>query len=266
MGRVKIPYYVVVKGRGYWRPTPRMKALGFSIVRCGPDGPEAWKVASEWDQRWQAVRRGDALPPIDVANLSRDQAEIVRRYPPHSVGAAFQAYIRTDEWVARALSARNKVWWPAWYRIRDMWGDLDPNSIEFAMMSRWRAGLEKIHGRSVAHKTLRVWRSLWTIMQGMKIALGADPSRGVRNRAPAPRHQRWSEGEAVQLVKGAWRYGYRGLARHCGGMGYAILSGGRADTARAPSGGLWRPADLRSAGRWSRQDRARRDRHGIAAH
>jgi hypothetical protein len=212
MGRVKIPYYVVVKGRGYWRPTPRMKALGFSIVRCGPDGPEAWKVASEWDQRWQAVRRGDALPPIDVANLSRDQAEIVRRYPPHSVGAAFQAYIRTDEWVARALSARNKVWWPAWYRIRDMWGDLDPNSIEFAMMSRWRAGLEKIHGRSVAHKTLRVWRSLWTIMQGMKIALGADPSRGVRNRAPAPRHQRWSEGEAVQLVKGAWRYGYRGLA------------------------------------------------------
>jgi hypothetical protein len=93
-----------------------------------------------------------------------------------------------------------------------MWGDVDPISIEFAMMSRWRAGLEKTHGRSVAHKTLRVWRSLWTIMQGMKVAIGVDPSRGVRNRAPAPRHQRWSEGEAVRLVKGAWRRGYRGLA------------------------------------------------------
>ena len=80
------------------------------------------------------------------------------------------------------------------------------------MMSRWRAALEKTHGRSVAHKTLRVWRSLWTIMQGMKVAHGADPSRGVRNRAPAPRHQRWTEGEAVRLVKGAWRHGYRGLA------------------------------------------------------
>lgn len=49
-------------------------------------------------------------------------------------------------------------------------------------------------------------------MQGMKIAYGADPSRGIRNRAPAPRHQRWTEGEAVRLVIGAWRLGYRGLA------------------------------------------------------
>jgi hypothetical protein len=212
VGKVKIPYYVVIKGRGYWRTTPRMEALGFSIVRCGPDGPAAWAIASEWNQRWQAVRRGDAPAPTNSSQLSRDYAEVVRRYPPRSVGAAFQAYIQTHEWAARALSARNKVWWPAWYRIRDMWGDLDPNSIEFAMMSRWRAALEKTHGRSVAHKTLRVWRSLWTIMQGMKIATGADPSRGVRNRAPAPRHQRWSEGEAVRLVKGAWRHGYRGLA------------------------------------------------------
>jgi hypothetical protein len=49
-------------------------------------------------------------------------------------------------------------------------------------------------------------------MLGMKIAHGVDPSKGVRNRAPAPRHQRWTEGEAVRLVKAAWRSGYRGLA------------------------------------------------------
>lgn len=36
--------------------------------------------------------------------------------------------------------------------------------------------------------------------------------RGVRNRAPEPRHQRWSEGEAVRLVKAAWRDGFHGLA------------------------------------------------------
>jgi hypothetical protein len=189
-----------------------MKALGFAIVRCGPDGHEAWKIAAEWNARWQAVRRGDAAPPIELSKMTRDQAEVSRRYPPRSVGAAFQAYIRTPEWASRALSARNKVWWPAWYRIRDMWGDVDPNTIEFAAMSRWRAALEKNHGRGVAHKTLRVWRSLWTIMQGMRIAIGADPSRGVRNRAPEPRHQRWTEGEAVRLVKSAWRLGYRGLA------------------------------------------------------
>jgi hypothetical protein len=93
-----------------------------------------------------------------------------------------------------------------------MWGDTDPNTIEFSAMSRWRAALEKKHGRDVAHKTLRVWRALWVVMQAMKIAHGADPSRGVRNRAPSPRHQRWTEGEAVRLVKGAWREGFRGLA------------------------------------------------------
>jgi len=41
VGSVKIPYYIVIKGRGYWNPTRKMKALGFSIVRCGPDGTEA---------------------------------------------------------------------------------------------------------------------------------------------------------------------------------------------------------------------------------
>ena len=212
MGRIKIPYYVVVKGRGYWRPHPRMRCYGFQIVRCGADGPEAWKIAEEWNQRWQAVRCGDAAPLLDVSKLTRDDAEVARRYPSGSIGAAFQAYIRTPEWTARAYSARIKVWWPAWYRIRAMWGDVNPNTITFDQISRWRAALEKQCGRGVAHKTFRVWRAFWKIMEGMRVAMVADPSRGVRNRAPAPRWQRWNEGEAVRLVKAAWRKGYRGLA------------------------------------------------------
>jgi hypothetical protein len=212
MGRVEIPYYVVVKGRGYWRPHPRMRALGFQIVRCGADGPEAWAIAAEWNARWQAVRKGDAVAPVNVGDLPREQVEAVRRYPTGSIGAAFKVYIRTPEWEARAYSARVKVWWPAWFRIRDMWGDVAPDTITFEMMSRWRAALEKRHGRGVAHKTLRVWRTFWKIMLGMKVARTADPSTGVRNRAPAPRWQRWSEGEAVQLVKSAWRRRYHGLA------------------------------------------------------
>ena len=49
-------------------------------------------------------------------------------------------------------------------------------------------------------------------MLGMKIAHTADPTTGIRNPAPAPRWQRWTEGEAVRLVKEAWRSGYHGLA------------------------------------------------------
>jgi hypothetical protein len=94
----------------------------------------------------------------------------------------------------------------------DMWGDVAPDTIPFAQMSKWRAALEMKHGKGVAHKTIRVWRTFWKIMLGMKVAHTSDPTLGIRNRAPAPRWQRWTEGEAVRLVKGAWRQGYCGLA------------------------------------------------------
>jgi hypothetical protein len=57
------------------------------------------------------------------------------------------------------------------------------------MISKWRAALERKHGRNVAHKVLRTWRALWKVMLAMKIARSPDPSMGVRNRAPAPRWQ-----------------------------------------------------------------------------
>jgi hypothetical protein len=131
MGNVKIPYYVVAKGRGYWRPHPRMRAFGFQIVRCGPDGPDAWALAAECNARWQAVRKREAPPLFDLSHLSHNQAEAVRHYPAGSVGAAFQVYIRTPEWAARAYLTRNKIWWPAWFRIRNMWGDVAPDTITF---------------------------------------------------------------------------------------------------------------------------------------
>jgi hypothetical protein len=83
---------------------------------------------------------------------------------------------------------------------------------KFEMMSRWRAALEKRHGRGISHKTLRVWRTFWKIMLGMKAAHSSDPSMRIRNLAPALRWQRWFEGEAVRLAKSAWRNGYHGLA------------------------------------------------------
>lgn len=212
MAKIKIPYYVVIKGRGYWRPHKRMRIHGFSIVRCGPDGPEAWVKAAEANARWQAVRKGTAQSPIDVSKLTREHAEAVRRYPAGSIGSAFQIYIRTPEWGKKALGTRNKVWWPCWHRIRTMWGDVAPDTVKFQQISEWRDELVRIHGADAAHKTIKVWRAFWNVMVAMKIARTADPSLGVRNSAPPARHQRWTEGEATRLVKGAWRAGYRGLA------------------------------------------------------
>lgn len=212
MGKIKIPYYVVIKGRGYWRPHPRMRALGFTIVRCGPDGPAAWAIAQTWNTRWQSTRRGATGPHASLLIETKEQAEAARHFPAGTVGAGFQAYIRTHEWSDKALSTRTKVWWPAWRRICQMWGDVSPDTISFEQMSAWRAALERAHGRDVAHKTIKVWRALWVVLTAMKIARTADPTLGIRNKAPPPRHQRWSEGEATRLVKHAWRSGARGLA------------------------------------------------------
>jgi hypothetical protein len=158
VGNVRLRYFIRKEsGFCYWRPTRRTRSLGFRLVPLGKDGPAAWAVAEEWNKKWDAVRLGEAPPVIDLSKLSRDEAEAVRRYPGGSIGAAFHCYIRTPEWEAHALSARNKLWWPAWFRIRDIWGDVAPDTITFEMMSQWRASMEKKHGRGVAHKTIRIW-------------------------------------------------------------------------------------------------------------
>jgi hypothetical protein len=81
MTKIKIPYYIIAKGRGYWRPHPRMRRFAFSRICCGKNGPEAWAIAESWNQKWQAFRRGEAPAPVDVSKLSRDEAEGARRYP-----------------------------------------------------------------------------------------------------------------------------------------------------------------------------------------
>ena len=180
---------------------------------------------------------------------------------------------------------REKIWWPAWFRIRDMWGDVAPDTITFEMMSRWRAALERKHGRGVAHKTLRVWRTFWKIMLGMKIARTADPSMGIRNRAPAPRWQRWSEGETVRLVKPHGAAAIMGWRALCGGVGHAILarrrsyagceasrnrrgttrirppSGGRTKTGRAAIGTVSARTERIGRPTWDVKDRVAPGRH-----
>jgi hypothetical protein len=39
----KIRHYVMKRGKGFWQPTKKMKALGFGPAPCGPDGPGAWR-------------------------------------------------------------------------------------------------------------------------------------------------------------------------------------------------------------------------------
>jgi hypothetical protein len=48
---LRIPHYVIRKGRGSWRPNPRLRAAGFQTIDCGPDGPSAQAIAQQWNGR-----------------------------------------------------------------------------------------------------------------------------------------------------------------------------------------------------------------------
>ena len=60
MGRVRIRHYRIRKGRGYWEPTARMKALGFRVMALGPHGPEAWAQAERMNAEWDKARAAGA--------------------------------------------------------------------------------------------------------------------------------------------------------------------------------------------------------------
>jgi hypothetical protein len=97
MTRIKIRHYVVKRGKGFWQPTKTMRAAGFYPVPCGPDGPNAWQRAEEWNHRWDMTRCGEAPSPATVSadNLSPEKSEELSIYPPHSLGEAFDRAAQT---------------------------------------------------------------------------------------------------------------------------------------------------------------------------
>jgi hypothetical protein len=203
LARIKLKHYVKRKGGRfcYWLPTPKMAAAGFQPVPCGLDGPDAWKIAKEWEERWQAYRRG-----IEPA------AAVARRYPVDSVGDAFERYRKSDSWKMRAPRTRED-WERGWSYIDGVFGDQPPIAVTFELLDEWYHALLRKHGVDIAYRAMKTWRSLYTVMAGMKLCpAGQDPSRAVRRRSQGRRTQTWREGEVVRMVKAAWRAGYRGLA------------------------------------------------------
>lgn len=200
MGSIRIPYYVVRKGRGYWLATARMQALGFpSSVPCGVDGPAAWKVAQEWNERWQRARTGREPPPKHV-------------YPRGSLGEAFERFKRSQTWAAKAPRTRED-WERGWRHISPVFGDVAPQIITFEHVDGWYHGLKETASVPEAFRAVKIWRALWQVAASMHYCdADHDPTFGIRRETPKGRSETWTAGEAVRIVKGAWRAGYKGLA------------------------------------------------------
>jgi hypothetical protein len=201
-----IPYTSVRNGRRFFEPRGRMLEHGFEPRALGADGEATRRAAWALVERWVAIRDGRE-PPAPLV-VSRETAPAARVYPRGSVGAAWQEWIRTEEWARLADSTRQKIWWPAWIkRIEPMFGDCAPDTIGMDELSEWRRTVEEVSGIDAAHKAMKVWRAFWRVMQALRYSQLSDPSAKVRNRQPAARSQRYAHGEAMQRAKAAWRLG-----------------------------------------------------------
>ena len=199
MGRVKIPYYVVKNGRGFWQPTAAMREVGFEPVACGSDGPVAWRLAAECNVRWKE-------------HVASKPGRIVPQMPAGSLAEAFQRYRGTSEWAAKAPRTCEE-WERAWVHIGRVFGDVRPHTVMLEHISGFRGMVEREVSRREAHRVIKIWRALWRVAAAMGYCQrDADPSLGVRNKEPERRQSLWSYREAALLAKGAWRAGYRGLA------------------------------------------------------
>ncbi|THF56806.1 hypothetical protein [Ollibium composti] len=125
---------------------------------------------------------------------------------------AFDVYRGTNEWAKKAIRTRED-WERAWKYIGPVFGRYSPAMVTMPTISAWRQGIEDDISLREAHRALKIWRALWKVMAALKYCqLEGDPSLAVANTEPKGRSETWSEGEAVRLVKRAFRMGYFGLA------------------------------------------------------
>ena len=215
------PRYYVTRQReggrcwGYWAPClvrggkpTRMALMGFGLVDCGEDGPAAHAKAQACNAQWDAARCNER------AQLCTEG----HKYAPGSLGEAFGRFRGTWTWREKKPRTRED-WERAWKLIAPAFGAMAPADVSLEELDAWYAGLLDRVGVREAHRAMKIWRALWRVAAALKTAAGAryclraeDPSLGIRRRTPAPRKAIWFEGEAVRLVKRAWRMRYYGLA------------------------------------------------------
>jgi integrase len=88
-----------------------------------------------------------------------------------------------------------------------------PGRITFEHIDKWYAKIMRQKGAGEAGRAMKIWRAHYNVMASMRLCRkGEDPSLAIRKKSVPGRTETWTEGEAVRLINGAWRAGYKGLA------------------------------------------------------
>jgi hypothetical protein len=195
MGRVRIRHYRIRKGRAYWEPTARMKALGFRVMALGPHGPEAWAQAERMNSEWDKARAA---------------GNAVEHYDRGTLGWLFDEYRATGVWRKKEARTREE-WEVAWTVIRPIFADVLVSEIDFPACDEFYTGLEAKFSLHKRHRVFKIFRALLQVAIGFKL-ITTNPTHRIANTAPSGRSAIWSEIEIAALRERAWEGGYRGLA------------------------------------------------------
>jgi hypothetical protein len=209
--KVRPRYRVFKRGHWVWVPVRRMRKAGFDPVHLGAgyevDGVRYMSAvdidrARALNTEWDRYRRG--LPPLEPRP----------KYPSDSVGDGYERAMKLREQERKAKGIKWTTDWPrAWKWLEPLFGDADPKTVTPEQLLELRQLVaSKVLDRE-AYQLIKTWRALWHKMATLGYCdKELDPSFLFTNPAPRPRKDVWSEGEAVRLVKQAWRSGYYGLA------------------------------------------------------
>lgn len=191
MTRVKLPYYVIRKGRGYFEiGKERAEATGLAASEpLGPDGPEAWARAQASYEAFREAR-------------SPTGRKLTGGYPAGSLGAAYVLWKKTPDWKEKKPRTREE-YERAWNdHIDKAFGKRLITKITVSDSEAFHRRLKKDLSGSDAHRTLKVWRSLLNMLE-KKHLLPRAPIGSVTNPMPKGRGQFWLAWEVSRLVRAA---------------------------------------------------------------
>lgn len=197
MSAEKPGHYVVVKGRGYWSPTKKMKDAGFKLLSCGPDGLEARQKATDAEanyQRWRATG-GETPNP----------------FPAGSLGSFWHRLHSTELWKRKARATREEYEYVWEKYISPEFGKRRIDQIAPMECEKFHITIESNHGEGERFKAMKILRALFSAAIKYRV-LTQSPATTLPNPMPRGRQSLWLEAEVQTLISDSWENQFFGMS------------------------------------------------------
>jgi len=185
MGRIEVPYLVLIRGRYRWQPGRHLRSLGLRSCDLGVDMAEAVKQAQLLNQAAADMRSGKRQDPPAR---------------PNTVEFWLDAYMISPEW--KRLAPKTKHNYDQCAAAVKKWaGDQKPASITKKVIRAWyRTMYDQAPAQANARiRFLRLWME-WLCREG---ELQSNPAARPGLIGTAPRQQIWTEQQVIAFVSAA---------------------------------------------------------------